>query len=116
MYCLGLSIFFLLSEHRFSFFSFSGMIGSILLVILVLIYLYIVLASDYILVFTKTLDFWVILGVITYYLLSFPYYGTWNILLNNYKNIFEFYQLIVYILSITMYILFTIGLLWQKKN
>lgn len=107
---------FYFSKQTYAFQSFSVTIGSILMVMLIMVYLYVIVASDYILTFAKTTDFWVILGIISYYLLSLPYYGTYNTLTQNYKHIFEMYQVIVYCLSISMYLLFTIGFLWPKRN
>lgn len=107
---------FYFSKQTYTFQSFSVTVGSILMVVLIIVYLYQIVASDYILSFAKTIEFWVILGIISYYLLSLPYYGTYNTLTQNYKHIFEIYQVIVYCLSICMYLLFTVGFLWPKKS
>ena len=105
-----------LSKLDYGFSSFSYTVGNIFLIILILIYLFFILVYDSVIEFTKTIDFWVIIGITTYYLLSFPYYGTYNTLLYKYKNIFEPYQAIVAFLSITMYIFFTVGFLSLKPE
>ena len=106
---------YLLNKTYF-FMSLSNSVGTLFLLIMILRCLYDFVFSDKILQYRNSLEFWVIIGITLFYLLSFPFYGMWNILLFKYYDIFIIYNSIVLILSMMMYVSFSIGILWSKPT
>lgn len=105
-----------LSSKTYFFMSLSNSVGTLFLLIMILRCLYDFVFSDKILRYRNSLEFWVIIGITLFYLLSFPFYGMWNILLSKYYDIFIIYNSVALILSIMMYISFSIGILWSKPT
>lgn len=105
-----------LSSKTYFFMSLSNSVGTLFLLIMILWCLYDFVFSDKILQYRNSLEFWVLIGITLFYFLSFPFYGMWNILLSKYYNIFIRYNSFVLILSIMMYVSFSIGILWSNKQ
>ena len=118
----GIYLLLLLAENTFFstethfFLSLSNSIATMFLLILQLFYLYNFIFSDEILHYRTSIEFWVIIGITFYYLISFPFYGTWNVLMNKHYNIFVVYYPIVMMLSTLMYICFIVGIIWGKPK
>lgn len=107
---------FILPPHQYYFLSLSISTGGLLLLVLLIYYFIQLSGSDAIIYFYRQLSFWVLLGLLIYYVGSIPFYGMFNYLVRNARPVHFMYTKIVYILSIGMYILFIIGLLWPKRN
>jgi hypothetical protein len=105
-----------LSKLKFSFYSFSYTIGTLLLLIVVLRYFITLVTSNHIFSFWKDMLFWICTGLLVYYLGTFPYYGLRNTLLDHYRNLYITYSYIIYFLNSLMYILFTFSFIWGKPN
>ncbi len=104
-----------LSEKRFSFSSFSYTLGNLLLLIILLVhFLYLVNRSG-IIGLGRSFIFWVCLGMLVFYLGSFPFYGLWNTLLN-YPVLFNNYWISQMYLDFMMYLCFIIAFKWGKEN
>jgi len=87
--------------------------GSIFLIITVIFYFIELLKSDKIIVFHKTLQFWISVGLLLYYSGTIPFALKWNrFLLPTVHNLF----LINTILALAMYLTFTFGFIWSKKE
>lgn len=107
---------FYLSKLKFSFYSFSYTIGTLLLLVVVLRYFILLVTSNNILSFWKDMLFWISTGLLVYYLGTFPYYGLRNTLLESYTDLYYTYSYIIYLLNSLMYILFTFSFIWGKPN
>ncbi|HHC81052.1 MAG TPA: hypothetical protein ENK46_14320 [Flavobacteriia bacterium] len=94
--------------------SYLFIIGAIFLIIAILFYFIELLKSEKILVFHKNLLFWISIGLLLYYAGNIPFAAE----LNGYALIPGIHKLflIVNILAIIMYLLFTFGFIWSKKE
>ena len=104
------------SKMKFSFYSFSYTIGTLLLLVVVLRYFILLVTSNNILSFWKDMLFWICTGLLVYYLGTFPYYGLRNTLVDHYPGLYYTYSYIIYILNSLMYILFTFSFVWGKPS
>ncbi|MDX5586312.1 MAG: hypothetical protein QNK20_15610 [Aureibaculum sp.] len=89
-------------------------IGSIFLVISILFYFIELLKSEKIMVFHRLLLFWISVGLLLFYTGTIPFMLKWNgyMIIPGVHKLF----LIVYILAIIMYLTFTFGFIWSKKE
>ena len=89
-------------------------IGSIFLIITILFYFIELLKSEKIIVFHRLLLFWISVGLLLFYSGTIPFY----LKLSGYALIPGIHELflIVYILAIIMYLTFTFGFIWSKKE
>ena len=89
-------------------------IGSIFLIVTILFYFIELLKSEKVLVFHRLLLFWISVGLLLYYAGTIPFY----LKLSGYALIPGIHKLflIVYILAIIMYLTFTFGFIWSKKE
>ncbi len=89
-------------------------VGSIFLIITILFYFIELLKSDKIVTFHKTLLFWISVGLLLFYSGTIPF----TLKTNGYATIPGIHELflIVYILAIIMYLIFTFGFIWSKKE
>lgn len=89
-------------------------IGSILLIITILFYFIELLRSEKIVVFHRLLLFWISVGLLLFYTGTIPFALKWNgyMLIPGIHKLF----LIVYILATIMYLTFTFGFIWSRKE
>lgn len=89
-------------------------IGSIFLIVTILFYFIELLKSEKVLVFHRLLLFWISVGLLLYYAGTIPF----ALKINGYALIPGIHKLflIVYILAIIMYLTFTFGFIWSKKE
>ncbi|MDY7396406.1 hypothetical protein UMM65_14235 [Aureibaculum sp. 2210JD6-5] len=89
-------------------------IGSIFLIITIIFFFIELLRSEKIVVFHKLLLFWISVGLLLFYTGTIPFMLKWNgyMLIPGIHELF----LIVYILAIIMYSIFTFGFIWSKKE
>ena len=89
-------------------------LGSMFLIFAIIFYLIELLRSDKILVFHKMLLFWISVGLLLFYSGTIPF----ALNINGYALIPGIHKLflIVYILAIMMYLIFTFGFIWSKKE
>jgi hypothetical protein len=89
-------------------------VGSIFLIITIIFYFIQLLKSDKIIVFHKNLLFWISIGLLLFHTGTLPFAikTTSYALLNGIHNLF----LIIWILAIIMYLIFTFGFIWSKKE
>jgi len=88
--------------------------GSIFLIITIIFYFIQLLKSDKIIVFHKNLLFWISIGLLLFHTGTIPFSMGYNIyaLIPGIHKLF----LIIYILAIIMYLIFTFGFIWSKKE
>lgn len=96
--------------------SLSMSVGNLILLILVINFFIKFLNTDRILQFKTDMMFWVCLGILIFYLGTFPYFGLRNILFLKYKALFWNYTYLFFILNYIMYLLFAISFIWGKPN
>ena len=89
-------------------------LGSLLLISTIIFYFIELLKSEKILVFHRLLLFWVSIGLLLFYTGTIPFVLKWNgyMLIPGIHKLF----LIVYILAIIMYLIFTLGFIWSKRE
>ncbi len=107
---------FYFSKQRFFFYSFSYTIGNLLLLILILRFFNQLVTSNAIITFRSNMQFWVSLGLLIFYLGSFPFYGLLNTMGYYYPHLTNAYYRIVFGLNCLMYLMFTISFIWGKPN
>ncbi len=118
-----LSGIFYFKEKHPNFDSVSYTIGALLLLILILRFFIRLITSDELMKFRENRLFWVCLGLLTFYLGSFPYFSLISIphqtlknLLPKYKELFTTYMYIVYGLNSFMYLTFAFSFIWGKNK
>lgn len=115
LYLLSLAtdMIFIRNQHH-AFYWFSYMVGNLLLLVLILCYFLKLVTSDGILTFWKSMMFWVCLGLLLFYLGTFPYYGLYDKIAydSNFKNVRSTYLHIFPVLCSLMYLMFAISFVW----
>jgi len=88
--------------------------GSLFLIITVLFYFIELLRSDKIITFHRTLLFWISVGLLLYYSGTIPF----SLKFNGYMLFPGIHKLFLIntVLAITMYLIFTFGFIWSKKE
>ncbi len=89
-------------------------IGSLFLIATIIFFFIELLRSEKIVAFHKMLLFWISVGLLLYYSGTIPFSLQWNgyAIIPGVHDLF----LIVYILAIIMYSIFTFGFIWSKKE
>lgn len=89
-------------------------IGSLFLIISIILYFIELLKSEKILIFHRMVSFWASVALLIFYAGNIPFSLKWN----NYMLIIEMRNLflIAYILAIILYLIFTFGFIWSKKE
>ncbi len=108
--------FVYISKMKFGFQSFSYTMGNIILLVLLILFFVKFINSDEILEYKSSMMFWVCVGLLIFYLGTFPFYGLRNTLLQNYRGVYDVYWYINFILDYLMYILFAIAFIWGKPK
>lgn len=95
--------------------SLSLSVGIIVILVLTISFFVNLLNSDQILYFKTNCMFWISLGLLVFYLGTFPYYCLYNVLA---KDIYSFikYTWVMIFLNYSMYLLFAIGFIWGKPT
>jgi hypothetical protein len=107
---------FILNHKNYYFTSMSYMIGSILLLLSIFNYFYSLLKGDSILTFKKDPFFWISVGILLFYLPTFPFYGFNNYLKGVNMKFYLNYYYFAIVLNCIMYICFSIGLKWENNK
>ncbi len=88
--------------------------GSLFLIISILFYFIELLRSEKIIVFQKMLLFWISVGLLLFYTGTIPFVIKWNGYML-FKGVHKLF-LINIVLAILMYLIFTFGFIWSKKE
>ena len=117
---LVLSTFYILSwiteqlflrEVKWIWLSMSYSVGNIIILILGIIYFLQLLKSEKLLSYKKEMFFWVNLGLMLFYVGTFPYYAMFKTLYETEPNLFNVLSWIGVLLNYAMYSFFIIGFL-----
>lgn len=89
-------------------------VGALFLATTIILYFIELLRSDKVLIYHKMISFWISIGLLIYYVGNIPFTLKWNtyMLFPKLHNLF----LIVYVLAITMYLIFAFGFIWSNKE
>ncbi len=119
LFAIGYSVFYFLNWIFIQdFFEKSSELpkvtGSIFLIITIIFYFIELMRSEKIVIFHRMLLFWISIGLLLFYTGTIPFTLTWNgyALIPGIHKLF----LILYILAIMMYLIFTFGFIWSKKE
>jgi hypothetical protein len=99
-------------DEKFSFSSLSYLVSSVFLIALMMLYLAQFMRSDNIIHYHRHFDFWVTLGLLVYYLGSFPLFAFYNYLHSVEPDFFFGYWRIQMFLNILMYLIFSFSFIW----
>lgn len=94
--------------------SLSYTVGNLFTLVYAIIYFIDLIGSDKLLHFYRLATFWIVLGILIFYLGTFPFFGLYNELIKN-LAIFTPAAWVATTLNYTMYILFSIGMIWGKE-
>jgi hypothetical protein len=98
------------------FMSFSYTIGNIVLLVLIILFFIRFVNSEAILKYKHSMMFWVCLGLLAFYLGTFPFYALRNTLYKTNKSVFSIYSYVSMGLDYLMYIFFTISFIWGRPK
>jgi len=104
------------AENVNSFYSLSYTMGNLLLLILILMFFINLATSNEIVHFRENMLFWVSLGLMIFYLGSFPFYGLFDVMIKKHEQLMERYYYVVYGLNSLMYLMFTCSFIWGKPD
>jgi hypothetical protein len=105
-----------LTGQRFWFSSLSYTVGNIVLLVLILLFFIKFIKSEEILRYRSSIMFWVCLGLLVFYLGTFPFFALRSTLYYEYRDIFNVYLYVTMGLDYLMYIFFTLAFVWTKPN
>lgn len=116
IYCIALAVNWLFLEENFltDLESYSSIIGALFVTVSSIFYLIELLRSDKIIIFHKKLMFWVSIGLMIFYSSSIPFI----IMRSFYSKLAYIHNIFIidYLLATLMYLLFTFGFIWSKKE
>lgn len=98
------------------FMSFSYTIGNIMFLVMIILFFVRFVNSEEILNYRSSMMFWVSLGLMSFYLLTFPFYALRNTLWYNYTGVFYIYQSVSLALDYLMYLFFIIAFIWGRPK
>ena len=104
------------SHLKLFFDSFSYTIGNALLLICLFVFFIRFSNSNEILNYRKSMFFWVALGLLIFYVGTFPFYGMRTTLWKDYRSLFWVYYYISFFLNYCMYSLFMIAFIWGRPK
>jgi|SRR6185436_18949748 len=105
----------LIDTTNYYFDSLSYTVGNLFILVYLILFFIEFANSEKILAFKKQTIFWIALGLLVFYLGTFPFFGLYNELMKN-MDIFTTIAWTATALNYSMYILFTIGLIWGKPG
>ena len=105
----------LMDAAGYYFESLSYTMGNLFILVYLILFFIEFVNSEKILAFKKQTIFWIALGMLVFYLGTFPFFGLYNELMKN-MDIFMPIAWTATGLNYCMYILFTIGLIWGKPD
>jgi len=106
-----------IKERSAYFSSFSYCMGNLVLVIMVVVFMARLLFSDSMPGYKTNPAFWVSIGVMIFYLGTFPYYGLFHLLATKkFRPIHEMYTWVMIFLNYAMYSIFAGVFIWSKPK
>lgn len=90
--------------------------GTILLIVLVVLEFLKQIKTENILKFYEDKMFYINLGVILFYVGTYPFFAFYNIIVSNFPEIWNMYYIYFLLSNCIMYLLFVASLLWGKQK
>lgn len=113
---LSILIYEFVRKNQDSIFSLSYMFGTLFLLIMIFNYLYNYIKHDELIQIKSTPLFYISIGLLIFYVGSFPFYGLHNYLWTQYQVIGYNYWYVATTLNCIMYCMFTISFLCNHKQ
>lgn len=103
-----------IQDFRFEWAELPDIIGSLFLAIAIVFYFISLLRSEQIIIYHKKLLFWISVGLLLFHIGTIPFTieVTKYALMKSIHNLF----LIIWVLAILMYLIFTFGFIWSNKE
>jgi hypothetical protein len=95
--------------------SMSYSVGNIVILLLTVLFFINLFISAEILLFRRNIMFWVSIGLIVFYLGTYPFFALYNYYLKKDRSFLEAYAWAMIFSNYCMYLLFTIGFIWGKS-
>jgi hypothetical protein len=102
--------------NAFSFTSLSYMAGNVMLLVLIVMFFIKFNLNDDISDTRSQIMFWICIGLMLFYLGTFPFYALWNNLVRHHPLLWQKYWWGTMALNCLMYAFFTFGFIWNKKK
>lgn len=103
-------------NKKYFFSSFSYCIGNLALLVCIISYFIQMSRSNDIIHFRSNMIFWVSLGLLIFYLGTFPFYAFFWEIWNHHKLTFKVYTYVSLICNWIMYSLFIVSFIWSKPK
>jgi hypothetical protein len=113
---LAVFVLEIILKRKDALFSFSYVLGTLLLLIVVLRYLFQCIQSDDIVGIKLNPYFYISIGLLMFYIGTFPFYGLKNYLWTSYKVIGQEYWYVAMTLNCIMYCMFTYSFICSKQK
>lgn len=105
------------SKYEYWFSSFTYALGVVLMLILIALYFIQLATSDEAILQVRTnMLFWICVGLLFFYVGTFPYYGLRNTLWRNYKDVAKVYSYFSFGLNYFMYFMFAFSIICGKPK
>ena len=104
-----------LNQPGYFFRSLSYTIGNLFILIYLIVFFIALVRSEKILTFKTSAVFWIAVGMLVFYLGTFPFYGLYNELAKN-IDLFIAFCWVATSFNYCMYLFFTIGFIWGKPD
>ena len=106
----------LFQGKKFIFDSVSYCLGNLLLLLAIVSFFIQFSKGDEILQYKSSMIFWVSLGVLIFYLGTFPFFGLIHLLYDKYRPVFRYYTYFMFVFNWAMYFLFIVGFVkWKPR-
>ena len=105
--------------HKFEYWfaSFTYTLGVALMLILIALYfIQLAMSEDAILQIKTNILFWICIGLLFFYIGTFPFYGIRNTLWLNYKSVAKTYSYFAFALNYFMYFMFSFSIICGKPK
>ncbi len=107
----------IVTNTGYYFKSLSYTVGNLFILIYLILFFLELVNSEKILAFKRLAVFWIALGMLIFYLGTFPFFGLYNeIVKQEYRDFFIKAAWIETSLNYSMYLLFTTGFIWGKTQ
>lgn len=105
-----------LRKVQFAYMSLAYTVGNVLLLVLILMNFLQLMNSDSVLKYKENILFWVSVGLLIFYLGSFPFYAVYNVLVSRHHAAFFYYKEFESILNSIMYFTFALSFICGKPK
>lgn len=109
-----ITVFFIFGFTKWN--SYVVIVGSFFTVVFCLLYYYRLLTAHEIVKLRHLSEFWIVTGMLIFYMAELPYFGALNYLIAHHEEMAEKLMIVLQSLGILMYLLFTYGYLCRIRK